>query len=77
MSAAASPALSPEMAAENRGTRVLIIGWVCTATATLFVAARIFSRLKKLRRIDTGDYIVIVSLVGIQAPPIPYAYRPY
>ncbi|KAK4166984.1 hypothetical protein QBC43DRAFT_11845 [Cladorrhinum sp. PSN259] len=62
MSDPAPPALSPEMAAINKGPRVLIIGWIFTATATLFVAARLFSRLKKLGRVGAGDYLVILSL---------------
>ncbi|SPQ25744.1 4b21163e-68a6-4bdd-8da7-29f53bda3888 [Thermothielavioides terrestris] len=55
-------ALTAEEAAENNGPRVLIIGWIFTAKASLFVAGRIFSRLKKLARLGTGDYIVLVSL---------------
>ena len=48
---------------ENNGLRMLMIGWAVTAKATLLVAGRIFSRFKKLGKIDTGDYLVHASLV--------------
>ncbi|KAK4122267.1 hypothetical protein N657DRAFT_646950 [Parathielavia appendiculata] len=62
MSDPAWPALPPEKAAESNGPQMLIIGWTFTAIATLFVTGRIFSRFKKLGRIGTGDYFVLVSL---------------
>ena len=68
MSGPAPPAVPPEMATVNNGPRVLIIGWILTATATLFVAARIFSRFKKLGKIGTGDYLVLLSLVLYPLP---------
>jgi hypothetical protein len=67
MSGPSGPAaLPPEKAAEDNGPRMLITGWVFTATATLFVAGRIFSRRKKLGKLDTGDYLVLLSLVRLQ-----------
>jgi len=63
MPAPARPVLPPEIAAENNGPRMLIIGWTFTATASLFVAGRIFSRLKKLGKIGMGDCLVLLSLV--------------
>ncbi|GAB1313432.1 hypothetical protein MFIFM68171_03642 [Madurella fahalii] len=62
MSGPAWPAIPPKIAAENNGPRMLTIGWTFTATATLFVAGRIFSRFKKLGKIDKGDYLVLTSL---------------
>jgi hypothetical protein len=66
--------LPPEIAAENNGPRMLIIGWVFTAVATLFVAGRIFSRFKKLRKIDTGDYLILLSLVLLTPHRLPSSY---
>jgi hypothetical protein len=68
MSGPSGPALSPEKAAEDNGQRMLITGWVFTALTTLFVAGRIFSRFQKLGKIDTGDYLVLLSLVRLHHP---------
>ena len=68
MSGQAPSVPPPERAAENKGPEVLITGWALTATATLFVIARLFSRFKKLGKIGTGDYIVLLSLVSIPSP---------
>jgi hypothetical protein len=56
-------ALPPEIASQNKGPRIIVIVYVFTILASLFVAGRIFSRIKKLGRLAVDDYLILISLV--------------
>jgi hypothetical protein len=56
-------ALTPEIASQNKGPRIIVIVYVFTILASLFVAGRIFSRIKKLGRLAVDDYLILISMV--------------
>ncbi|EED22505.1 conserved hypothetical protein [Talaromyces stipitatus ATCC 10500] len=49
--------------AQNRGPTILIAMWTTTSIATLFVAARLFTRIRILRDIGLDDYLIAASMV--------------
>jgi hypothetical protein len=55
-------ALTPEIASQNKGPRIIVIVYVFTILASLFVAGRIFSRIKKLGRLAVDDYLILISM---------------
>jgi hypothetical protein len=55
--------LPPEIAAQNKGPRIIVIVYVFTILASLFGAGRIFSRIRTLGRLAVDDYLILVSLV--------------
>ncbi|KAH7124441.1 hypothetical protein EDB81DRAFT_765800 [Dactylonectria macrodidyma] len=50
------------MAAQNRRPVMLVIIYLFTILASLFVAGRLFSRCRKLGRLTIDDYIILLSL---------------
>uniref|UniRef100_A0A093UM92 Rhodopsin domain-containing protein n=1 Tax=Talaromyces marneffei PM1 TaxID=1077442 RepID=A0A093UM92_TALMA len=49
--------------AQDRGPTILIAMWTTTSIATLFVAARLFTRIRILRNIGLDDYLIASSMV--------------
>lgn len=47
-----------------RGTQGLIISVVFTTLATLFVSARIYTRVKIMGRMESNDWMIVVALVS-------------
>ena len=58
--------LPPDITAEDRGPTILAVSYATTALASLFVAGRLFSRRKKLGKWAADDYVVLVSLQGLE-----------
>jgi hypothetical protein len=52
-----------DSAAQDKGPVILGVAYPVTVLASLFVAARLFSRRKKLHRWAADDYIVLVCMV--------------
>ncbi|OKL55304.1 hypothetical protein UA08_09457 [Talaromyces atroroseus] len=49
--------------AQDKGPTILIVMWTTTSIATLFVAARLFTRIRILRNIGLDDYLIASSMV--------------
>jgi hypothetical protein len=52
------------MMAQNRGPTILIAMWTATSIAVMFVAARLYTRIRILRNIGLDDYLIASSMVG-------------
>ena len=48
----------------SRGEQALIVSVVFTSLATCFVAMRMYTRIKLMRRVEANDWMVIVALVS-------------
>ena len=48
----------------SRGAHGLVVSVVFTALATCFVAMRMFTRIKLMRRVEANDWMVIIALVS-------------
>lgn len=48
----------------SRGLQGLIISVVFTTMATIFVSARLYTRIKIMRRVESNDWMVVVALVS-------------
>ena len=49
--------------ADSRGPTILIAMWTTTSIATLFVIARLYTRIKILRSLGLDDYLMACSMV--------------
>lgn len=47
----------------SRGVQGLTVSVVFTALATCFVAARMYTRIKLMRKVEANDWMVIIALV--------------
>ncbi|KAL1959107.1 hypothetical protein VTO42DRAFT_2894 [Malbranchea cinnamomea] len=56
------PPLPPEVAAEDKGPRILWSMWSLTIAATVFVAARLYVRVRLLKKQGLDDYLIILSM---------------
>lgn len=57
-------------AAQDKGPAIVAICWAFTAMATVFVVARIFTRIKMYNKLRSDDYWVIAGLVSLLIPKI-------
>lgn len=48
----------------SRGTQGLIISVVFTTLATIFVSARLYTRIKIMGRVESNDWMIVVALVS-------------
>lgn len=48
-----------------RGAQGLVISVVFTALATCIVSARLYTRLRLMRRMESNDWVVVIALVSI------------
>lgn len=62
-------ALSPEMAAANKGPAILASCYTVEVVASFFVAARLFVRGRMMGKWQLDDWLIIVSMVC--GPPRP------
>ena len=65
----APPTLPPEIAAQDKGPTILWAIWVFTIASTIFVAARLFARIKLLKNHGLDDYLIVVSTVSPISSP--------
>jgi hypothetical protein len=55
--------LPPDVAAEDKGPAIIITMSVCTALATVFLAARLLVRARILGKMHWDDYLISVAMV--------------
>lgn len=48
-----------------RGTQGMVVSIVFTALATGFVSARLYTRLRLMRRMESNDWMVVIALVSL------------
>lgn len=48
----------------SRGAQAMAVSVVFTALATSFVGARMYTRIKLMRRFEANDWVVIAALVS-------------
>jgi hypothetical protein len=48
---------------QDRGTAILVAMWTTTSIATIFVAARLYTRTKIVRSLGLDDYLISLSIV--------------
>jgi hypothetical protein len=48
----------------SRGEQAMVISVVFTGLATCFVAMRMFTRVRIMRRVEANDWMVIIALVS-------------
>lgn len=48
----------------SRGVQGLTVSVVFTCLATSFVAMRMYTRIKLMRRVETNDWMVVIALVS-------------
>lgn len=48
----------------SRGAQSLIVSVVFTCLATCFVAMRMYTRTKLIRRVEANDWMVVIALVS-------------
>lgn len=48
---------------ENRGPLMLQVTWIAVGIASIFLAARIFTRIKTLGKLKLDDYLILLALV--------------
>jgi len=53
----------PDNAHQNKGPAVLATCITLTALSTLFVAARLYVRIRILSRVGLDDWLIVISLV--------------
>lgn len=58
-------------ATEDRGPLFLQAIWIEAAIASLFVAARIFTRIKIQGKLSPDDYLLVLALVFGSLPKLP------
>lgn len=50
----------------SRGTQGLVISVVFTAIATCFVSARLYTRIRIMRRMEANDWMIVIALVSVK-----------
>jgi hypothetical protein len=50
--------------AQSRGPAILAIGWTFVAVSTLFVVARVYTRLRVTRNLGYDDGLVVIAVVS-------------
>lgn len=48
----------------SRGVQGLTVSVVFTSLATCFVALRMYTRIKLMRRVEANDWMVVIALVS-------------
>lgn len=50
----------------SRGAQAMTVSVVFTSLATCFVAMRMYTRIKIMRRVEANDWMVVIALVSTQ-----------
>lgn len=48
----------------SRGAQGLVVSVIFTGLATCFVSARLYTRIRLMRRMESNDWMVVIALVS-------------
>lgn len=64
------PPLGPALAGEHKGHTVTASISVVAALSTIFAAARVYVRVRMMRKFEFDDYMIVFSVVSENNSPL-------